>query len=113
MVQQSASGMADLFHALGDPTRLALFQQISRQETVVSELAKPLQISLSATLKHLRVLEKAGLAESRKVGRERKCRASCQPLEEMEQWISETRRAWSFRLDQLEVFLAKENKSER
>ena len=84
---------------------MAMYNQISRGETAAGDLAKPLNITLTMTLKHLRVLEEAGLATSVKVGRERRCRIQAAPLDEIQRWIEETRRAWTFRLDNLETFL--------
>jgi DNA-binding transcriptional ArsR family regulator len=72
-------------------------------------LAKDLSITLTATLKHLSVLEKAGLMRTTKVGRERRCRLEVEALSSIEAWIEETRRAWNLRLDSLEAFLLQED----
>jgi DNA-binding transcriptional ArsR family regulator len=84
---------------------MAMYQSISKSEIAAGELAKPLNITLTATLKHLRVLEEAGLATTVKVGRERRCRVQAQALVELENWIEETRKSWTFRLDNLDAFL--------
>lgn len=105
MVQCQPPDRVRVFHALGDPTRMAMLQHIGRGETVVSRLAEPLNITLTATLKHLRILEEAGLARSEKVGRERRCRVEAAALDGIERWIEETRQAWFFRLDNLDAYL--------
>jgi|GEM_PF-2885488 len=94
-----------MFHALGDPTRLAILTQISKGEAPAGDLAKERQITVNATLKHLRILEEAGLTETVKVGRERRCRMRLDRLAEIERWVTETRRAWNYRLDRLDDFL--------
>ena len=105
MEQYTHAEICKVFHALGDPSRMAMIQQIGTGEVMVSDLAGPLNITLTATLKHLRVLEDAGLAVSTKVGRERRCRLREPSLSGIERWVKETRRAWMFRLDRLEDFL--------
>jgi DNA-binding transcriptional ArsR family regulator len=111
MVQYSEMEVCRMFHALGDPTRLAILRQISLGEAPARELAKPRKITLTATLKHLRILEAAGLTETVKVGRERRCRMKTERLAEIEAWVAETRRSWNFRLDQLELFLKESKES--
>ena len=105
MVQYYSPDVCKVFHALGDPTRLAMLQQISKGEVAAGDLAKPRSISLTAALKHLQILDEAGLTETFKVGRERRCRLKLERLSEIERWVEETRRTWNFRLDQLEAFL--------
>lgn len=76
----------------------------------MTELAEPFQISLTATLKHVRILERAGLATSEKIGRERVCRLNPAPLDDMADWANQIRAMWNARLDSLERFLAKQEK---
>ena len=97
---------AKVFEALSDPTRLAMVEMLIQRERPVSELAKPFSISLPATLKHLKVLEKAGLASSKKIGRERVCTLNPIPFDELRDWASMVRAAWNRRLDSLEMYLA-------
>jgi len=97
---------AEVFDALGDPTRLAMVEMLIERERCVSELAEPFSISLPATLKHLKILEGAGLASSKKVGRERMCALNPIPFDELRDWASMVRAAWNRRLDALERYLA-------
>jgi DNA-binding transcriptional ArsR family regulator len=71
----------------------------------VSELAKPLPMSLPAAMLHLKVLEESGLVKSEKVGRVRTCRIEPQMLSQAERWISERRQMWERNLDRLGAFL--------
>ncbi len=109
MDQYQAVSLSEVFHALGDPNRLAMVHRARQGEVPAGELAKELSITLTATLKHLSVLEKAGLMRSIKVGRERKCSLELQALGSIEAWIEETRRMWNLRIDSLEAFLLSEN----
>ncbi len=69
-----------LFHALADPARRAMLERLSRGPAPVSELARPLPMSLPAAMQHLDVLEAAGLVRSEKVGRVRTCAIELQVL---------------------------------
>jgi DNA-binding transcriptional ArsR family regulator len=93
------------FHALSDPTRRKLVDRLTRGPASVSELAKPLSISLPAVLQHLQLLEASGLVRSEKVGRVRTCSIDPKALVSAETWISERRKLWEQRLDRLADFL--------
>ena len=93
------------FHALSDPTRRAMVQQLSRGPATVSELAKPLSISLPAVMQHLAVLEASGVVTSQKEGRVRTCKVEPKALSAAEQWIVERRQAWERKLDRLGEYL--------
>jgi DNA-binding transcriptional ArsR family regulator len=95
-----------LFHALADPTRRAMVERLSRGPASVSELAKPLTISLPAVVQHLQVLEASGLVRSEKVGRVRTCRIEPKALRTAEQWIAERQTSWERRLERLGDYLA-------
>jgi len=80
--------------------------RLSRGPAPVSELAKPLQMSLPAALQHLGVLENAGPVRSEKVGRVRMCSVEPGTLSLAEQWINARRVEWEHRLDRLGAYLA-------
>jgi len=89
------------FRALADRSRRAIVVRLSRGPASVSELAKPLDISLSAVVQHIDVLQKSGLVRSEKVGRVRTCRLEPAPMRSVEQWIAQHRDTWENKLDQL------------
>lgn len=89
------------FAALADPARRTIMQRLAEGPASVSELARPLPMSLPAVLLHLKVLEDAGLVTSRKEGRVRTCRIEPQMLDEAERWLSERRVVWERSLDRL------------
>ena len=95
-----------LFHALADPARRAILERLGRGPAAVSELARPLPMSLPAAMQHLEVLEEAGLVRTRKVGRTRTCALEPQAMSRAEQWITARRRQWEGRLDRLHDYLA-------
>ena len=95
-----------MFQALSDPGRRQMIEQLSRGPASVSELARPLSLSLPAVVQHLQMLEASGLVRSEKVGRVRTCRLEPGALQLAEQWINERRLAWERRLDRLGQYLA-------
>ena len=95
-----------VFHALADPTRLAMFEQLSQGPASVGELAQPLSISLPAVLQHLAVLEADGVVRSEKVGRVRTCRIEPAALQTAGDWVAARRAMWERSLDRLGNFLA-------
>jgi DNA-binding transcriptional ArsR family regulator len=94
------------FQALADPARRVMVERLARGPASVSELARPLDMTLSAVVQHLAVLEASGLVRSEKVGRVRTCRIEPQGLRSAERWISERRASWERRLDRLGDFLS-------
>jgi DNA-binding transcriptional ArsR family regulator len=95
-----------VFHALADPTRRVIVERLSRGPASVSDLARPLPMSLPAVVQHLQVLETSGLVRSEKVGRVRTCQIEPAALRPVEQWISARRANWERRLDRLGDYLA-------
>lgn len=105
MLNKSAA-LDRVFQALADPTRRAMVERLSRSPASVSELAKPLAMSLPSVMQHLQLLEASGLVRSEKVGRVRTCRIEAAALRKAEQWIIERRKSWERRLDRLGEYLA-------
>jgi DNA-binding transcriptional ArsR family regulator len=98
-------GLDRLFHALADPARRAMVERLSRGPAPVSELARPLPMSLPSAMQHLAVLEAAGLVRSEKIGRVRTCTIEAGALSQAEQWIDARRQEWERRLDRLDIYL--------
>jgi DNA-binding transcriptional ArsR family regulator len=94
------------FQALADPTRRGIVERLAREPASVSELARPLKMSLPAVMQHLAVLEASGLVRSQKSGRVRTCRIDPETLSLAERWINERRSEWERRLDRLGDYLA-------
>jgi len=98
-----------MFQALADPARRGMVERLSRGPASVSELAKPLSMSLSAVVQHLQVLEASGLVRTEKKGRVRTCRFEPKALRTAEDWIAGRRAIWERRLDRLGEFLAEQD----
>jgi DNA-binding transcriptional ArsR family regulator len=101
--------VADLdrvFHALADPGRRLMLERLSEGPASVSELGRPLAMSLAAVVQHVQVLEASGLVRSRKAGRTRTCSLNPAPMRSAERWISERRTLIERRLDRLGDYLA-------
>src|ERR687888_2464147 len=94
-----------VFHALANPSRRVIVERLSRGPPSVSELARPLPMSLPAAVQHLQVLETSGLVRSEKRGRVRTCHIEPAALRPVEQWISARRSNWERRLDRLGEYL--------
>lgn len=95
-----------LLHALADPTRRRIVEQLGRGPASVTTLAAPLPMSLPAVVQHLQVLERAGLVSTDKVGRVRTCHLDPRRLQTVEAWISARRHTWERRLDRIGEVLA-------
>jgi DNA-binding transcriptional ArsR family regulator len=93
------------FAALADPARRAMVERLVTGPASVSELARPLPMSLPAVMLHLKVLEESGLVTSQKVGRVRTCRLDPEKLNLAEQWVSQRRQMWERSLDRLGAYL--------
>jgi DNA-binding transcriptional ArsR family regulator len=104
MLNQSTN-LDRLFHALADPARRAIVEQLTRGPAPVSELARPLPMSLPSAMQHLGVLEEAGLVRSEKIGRVRTCTIEPRALSHAEQWINARRIEWEHRFDRLGEYL--------
>lgn len=95
-----------VFQALADPARREIVERLTRRPATVSELARPLPMSLPAVYQHLQVLEGAGLVRSEKVGRVRTCHIEPTALRLAESWIGARRTTWETRLDRLTEVLS-------
>lgn len=93
------------FQALADPIRRGMLARLSRGPASVSDLARPLPISLPAVMQHLKALEASGLVRSEKNGRVRTVRLEPETLSAAEGWIAERRAEWEAQLDRFETYL--------
>jgi DNA-binding transcriptional ArsR family regulator len=96
------------FFALADPTRRAILATLAQGQASVTELAAPHRMSLPAVMKHLRVLEQAGLLAQEKNGRVRRCRLAVQPLRQAADFLSRYRSFWEKQFEALDRYLAQQ-----
>ena len=101
--------VADLdrvFHALADPGRRLRLERLSQGPASVTELGRPLAMSLAAVVQHVQILEASGLVRTQKLGRTRTCSLNAVTLRSAERWISERRTFVERSLDRLGQYLA-------
>lgn len=110
MTPQTAS-LDRVFHALADPSRMAMVERLSRGPRSVKELAEPLTMALPSVMKHLQVLEEGGLVSSSKSGRVRTYRLEPRALAAVDKWVAQRRSAWSRHFDRLEQLLVEDDES--
>jgi DNA-binding transcriptional ArsR family regulator len=96
-----------LFHALSDPSRRMMLDRLARGPTAVSELARPTGLRLPTVMRHLSVLEEAGLIVTQKDGRVRSCALVPEALAPIHDWLEEQRRIWEARLDRLDDYVTR------
>jgi DNA-binding transcriptional ArsR family regulator len=108
MVQYQEPALDAVFQALSDGTRRAMVERLAQGRASVSELAEPFPISLTAVMKHVRVLESAGLIRHRKEGRTRVCELTGDSLGAAENWLSPYRVFWERNLEALAQHFAAE-----
>jgi DNA-binding transcriptional ArsR family regulator len=97
-----------VFHALADPTRRALLARLAVRPGMITELAKPFDMSLPAVSRHIRVLEDAGLVARNVDGRVHECSLAAAPLKTVEAWLAYYRRFWQGNLEALERYIDSE-----
>lgn len=91
-----------LFYALADPTRRAILTRLAEGPAPVTQLAAPTGLRLPTVMRHLSVLEQAGLIATAKDGRVRSCAIVPQALAPVRSWLDEQRMLWESRLDRLD-----------
>jgi len=109
------SATADaVFHALSNPTRRKVLEQLSVAPATVSELAAPFDMQLPSFVQHLSVLEESRLVKSKKRGRVRTYEIAPERFKVAEDWLSARRELWEARLDQFDQYVKhlKEKESE-
>ena len=101
-----------LFQTLADPTRLAIFEHLSRGESTVSAIAERFPISQPAVSQHLAVLRRCGLVAHRREGRSAIYQARPEGLAPLTDWITHYRSFWPERLGRLKNLLATQNQAQ-
>ena len=96
---------AEIFRALADPTRRAVYERLAGGEMSVSELRTGMSVSQPAVSQHLAVLRSAGLVSERRSGRNAYYRADPQGLEPLLGWIERYRAFWPERIERLKAVL--------
>ncbi|HEU5482957.1 MAG TPA: metalloregulator ArsR/SmtB family transcription factor [Sphingomicrobium sp.] len=101
------------FQALSDPVRRGMLTRLSKGPATVSDLARPLSITLPAVMQHLQALEASGLVASRKKGRVRTVRLEPRMLTAAESWIADRRTEWEALHDRFDLYVSKLKSKEK
>jgi len=104
MVQSSAA-LDLMYSALADGGRRAMIARLAKGPASVSELAKPLKMSMPAVMKHLNLLEESGFVTTEKIGRVRTCKLEPKKLDAAQTWLARQRSLWDARLDRMDAFV--------
>jgi DNA-binding transcriptional ArsR family regulator len=102
-----------MFHALADPTRRSTLARLAKAPAPVTELADPTGLKLPTVMRHLAVLEEAGLITTSKEGRTRTCALVPAALDPVRTWLDEQTEIWEARLDRLDAFVMANMKEEK
>ncbi len=94
--------LSDVLAAISHPTRRAIIDRLAKGPAGFLEIAKPFDLALNAVTKHLKALEKAGLIERRKQGREVIISLRGAPLRDVAGWVHHYERFWNEQLDQFQ-----------
>jgi DNA-binding transcriptional ArsR family regulator len=114
MVKYRPAQLDRTFAALVDQTRRAILARLEREDRLtVSALATPFAIKLPAVMKHLDVLEDAGLITRWKEGRTVTVRLRPEPMRDALDWLRRYERFWSRSLDRLAEYAERENGAAR
>lgn len=104
--------LAPIFHALADPTRIAVVERLLMGDATVTELHKDANMALPSFLQHIKMLEKHGVIITEKKGRVRTCKIRAASLKEIDMWLEARRKLWTKRLNQLDNYLSKFKKED-
>jgi DNA-binding transcriptional ArsR family regulator len=94
--------LSDVLTAISHPTRRAIISQLADRPARFLDIAEPIETSLNAVTKHLKILERAGLIVRRKQGREVLISFQPEPLRRVADWVHEYEHFWNSRLDVFE-----------
>lgn len=101
MVKHQEPVLDGVLAAIADPARRSIVTRLADGPASISQLAEPLTMSLPGVMKHVRVLEHAGLLTHRKEGRTRWCELRPEPLAAVDDWLARYRWFWEGQLDGL------------
>jgi len=105
--------LTDVLTAISHPSRRAIIEQLSAGPARFTDIAKPFDTALNSVTKHLKLLERAGLIERRKQGREVFISFRGEPLRQVAGWVHEYERFWNTHLDQFELYFTKKKQQEK
>jgi len=103
----------DVFQAIADPNRRAILSLLAAQKLTINGVAEKFRISRPAISKHMKILKECGLVVIQQQGRERYCEAKLDGLQEVSDWVEDSRQLWEGRLDRLDEYLKEIQKDKK
>jgi DNA-binding transcriptional ArsR family regulator len=113
MVKSAPAGLDSAFAALSDATRRGVLEQLGRSDASITDLAERFHMTLAGMMKHVGILEQAGLVATEKVGRVRTCKLGARRLDEETAWLERHRQHWDARFNDLEKVVEELKRKER
>ena len=113
MVQSRPDQLDASFSALSDASRRGVLEHLGRADASITDLAGKFHMTITGMRKHIRVLERADLVTTEKVGRVRTCTLGPRRLEEETAWIERYRQLWSSRFDELDKVVEELHEKEK
>jgi DNA-binding transcriptional ArsR family regulator len=113
MVKYEPAHLDHSFAALSDATRRGVLEQLGRSDASITDLAEKFRMTLAGMMKHVGVLEQAGLVTTEKVGRVRTCKLGARRLEEETAWLERYRQLWDARFDELDKVVEELKRKEK
>jgi len=95
----------DVFQAIADPTRRIIIQKLSRRPLNIAQIGADLEMSRQAIAKHIKILNECGMISMTQSGREQVCEARLEQLDEVMDWVAESRKLWGQRFEKLDRYL--------
>lgn len=95
----------DVFQAIADPNRRAIIGLLAHQKMSLNRVAEHFDISRPAVSRHIKILAECGLVVVRQHGRERYCEVRLEKLDEVTDWVEQSRQMWEARLDRFDKYL--------
>jgi DNA-binding transcriptional ArsR family regulator len=113
MVKHDGASLDASFTALSDATRRGVLEQLGRADASITDLAERFDMTLAGMMKHVGVLEQAGLVATEKVGRVRTCKLGARQLQQETAWLERHRAMWAARFDELDRVVAEMKQKEK
>lgn len=96
----------DIYQAIADPTRRAIITLIALQAMTPNAIADNFNTSRQSISKHLRILTECELVKQDQQGREIYYSLEVQKMKEIDKWLSQFRKIWETRFNQLDTVLS-------
>ena len=95
----------DVFQAIADPTRREIIQRIAQEPLNLNAVAEAFDISRQAVSKHIQILTECGLVVIKQKGRERFCEPQLDKLNEVADWVEQSKKQWVSKFEKLDNYL--------